>query len=336
MKAIQFKARGVAEVAEVDLDRVPPGHALVRVRASGLCHTDIEILAGNYGSDAFPLVPGHEFAGVIEDVAGDVSHLAVGSAVVADPNIACGACRSCRRGLGNLCENLEAYGVTRNGGFADYCLVAADHLHEIGDMDFGTAALAEPLACVLNGLDAAGFDASADRKPERALVIGAGPIGLLLALTLKAGGVSQVCVADVNEHRLSFAQSMSLEPLAAGSAALEAQRRGFDFVADATGVAAVAAGMPNYVANGGTALFFGVCAPAARIEISPFEIFRRQLRLCGAHSLNGQIARAVALLRSEEATMRRLVSHRLPIEELVPFFRKGDAPTDTMKVQFAA
>ncbi len=336
MKAILFTARGSVEVSDVALDRIPAGHALVRVRASGLCHTDIEILAGNYGSDVFPLVPGHEFAGVVEDVADDVSHLAVGAAVVVDPNIACGQCRSCRRGLKNLCENLEAYGVTRNGGFADYCLVAADHLHEIGDMDFGTAALAEPLACVLNGLDTAGFGSTADLKPETALVIGSGPIGLLLALTLKAGGVSEVSVADVNEDRLSFAQSMGLKPLAAGSAALATQRRGFDFVADATGVAAVAAGMPDYVANGGTALFFGVCAPEARIEVSPFEIFRRQIRLCGAHSLNGQIARAVALLRTEEGSMSRLVSHRLPIEELAPFFRKGGATSATMKVQFAA
>lgn len=336
MKAIQFKSRDVAEVSDVPLGDVPAGHALVRIRASGLCHTDLEILGGNYGSDAFPLVPGHEFSGVVEAIAPDVTQLAVGTAVVADPNIPCGQCRSCRRGLRNLCDGLEAYGVSRNGGFAEYCIVAVDRLHDIGELEFGTAALAEPLACVLNGLDAAGFDRADGPKPEAALVIGAGPIGLLLALTLKSQGVSRVCVADLNEHRLSFAHSMGLEPFAAGSAALEAHRRGFDFVADATGVATVAAGMPDYVANGGTALFFGVCAPAARIEISPFEMFRRQLRLCGAHSLNGQIGRAVALLRSEAGTMGRLVSHKLPIEDLVPFFRKGGAPTDTMKVQFAA
>jgi len=336
MQAIQFKSRGVAEIAEIPVADVPPGHALVRVRASGLCHTDIEILNGRYGADSFPVVPGHEFAGTVEAVAGDVSGLRTGARVVVDPNISCGACRSCRRGLANLCERLEAYGVTRAGGFAETCVVAVDHLHEIGDLAFDTAALAEPLACVLNGLDAAGFDTPGNRRPDTALVIGAGPIGLLLALSLKAGGVPGVAVADRNEHRLAFAQTLGLEPLAADSSSLAARRRTFDFVADATGVASVAADMPRYAADGGTVLFFGVCAPDARIEVSPFEIFRRQLRLCGAHSLNGQIGRAVALLRAEAETMGRLVTHRLPLAEMRPFFEKGGAGGDTMKVQFAA
>ena len=335
MKAVQFTGVGVADLRELPVAAIRPGHALVRIRASGLCHTDIDILHGRYGAGAFPIVPGQEFAGTVEAVAGDVPGLAVGERVAADPNIACGACPSCRKGLANLCARLEAYGVTRDGGFAEYCLVSADHLHDIGDLGFDTAALAEPLACVLNGLDASGFGAPGSRRPGVALVIGAGPIGLLLALSLKAGGTGRVVVADVNEHRLAFAGELGLEPLAVGSSALESGKRCFDFVADATGVASVAATMPSYAADGGTVLFFGVCAPDARIEISPFELFRRQLRLCGAHSLNGQIARAIRLLQSEGATMGCLVSHRLPIEEIGPFFSKGGASADTMKVQFA-
>ncbi|WP_062119736.1 zinc-dependent alcohol dehydrogenase family protein [Aureimonas sp. AU40] len=336
MKAVQFQSEGVAVITDLPVAAIRPRHALVRIKASGLCHTDIDILHGRYGAGAFPIVPGHEFAGVVEAVADDVSTLEVGARVVADPNIACGHCASCRKGLANLCERLEAYGVTRDGGFAEYCLVDVGHLHDIGDLAFDTAALAEPLACVLNGLDASGVTAPGARRPEAALVIGAGPIGLLLALALKSAGAGRVVVADINEHRLVFAQSLGLEVMAPGSSALEAMKRGFDFAADATGVASVAATLPSYVADGGTVLFFGVCAPDARIEIAPFEIFRRQLRLCGAHSLNGQIERALALLRSDVGGMSRLVSHRLPLDEVGPFFRKGGAGPDTMKVQFSA
>jgi threonine dehydrogenase-like Zn-dependent dehydrogenase len=335
MKAIRFAAKGVAGMAELVMPRIKPGHALVRVRAAGLCHTDIEVLHGRYGEGAFPLVPGHEYAGIVEAVAGDVSTIKPGDRVTVDPNIPCGHCPACRKGLANLCAGLKAYGVTENGGFAEFSLVAADHLHGIGDLAFDTAALAEPLACVLNGLGAAGVDAS-KHTPGKALVFGAGPIGLLLALSLKAKGVGKVAVADISEQRLAFAEALGLEPVVSGSQALSARARGFDFVADATGVAKVVEGMIGFTADGGTALIFGVCAPDARISVAPFEIFRRQIRLAGSHSLNRNIPQALDILKRDDGTMARLVSHRLPLSELLPFFAKGSSDPTTMKVQFCA
>lgn len=334
MQAIHFVASGEARFTRLPEPELAPGHALIRVMASGLCHTDIDVLHGRYGSGAFPLVPGHEYAGVVEAVADDVSGFTVGDRVAVDPNLPCGTCRACRRGLTNLCTDLKAYGVTHNGGFAEYSLVKAAHLHPIGALSFDTAALAEPLACVLNGLTAAGLEGNAP-KPDSALVIGAGPIGLLLSLALKARGVGSVAVADLDETRLAFAESLGLTPFAAGSESLKARTHGFDFVADATGVARVAEGLTEYAADGGTVLFFGVCAPDARIAVSPFEIFRRQLKLCGSHSLNGQIGEALDVLASDDGTMARLVSHRLPMADMLPFFSKGGAGPSTMKVQFA-
>ncbi|MBN9218998.1 MAG: zinc-dependent alcohol dehydrogenase family protein [Mesorhizobium sp.] len=333
MKAVRFAAAGVAGMADLDLPGIRPGHALVRVRAAGLCHTDIEVLHGRYGVGAFPLVPGHEYAGTVEAVADDVTTVKPGDRVAVDPNIPCGHCAACRKGLTNLCATLKAYGVTENGGFAEYSLVKAGHLHAIGDLDFATAALAEPLACVLNGLGAAGVEAS---RPQSALVFGAGPIGLLLALSLKAKGVGKVAVADISEQRLAFAEALGLEPLVSGSQALSARARGFDFVADATGVAKVVEGMIGFAADGGTVLVFGVCAPEARISVAPFEIFRRQIRLAGSHSLNRNIPQALDILSRDDGTMVRLVSHRLPLAELLPFFAKSSGDPATMKVQFTA
>lgn len=333
MKAIRFAAAGVAGMAELDMPQIAPGHALVRVRAAGLCHTDIEVLHGRYGEGAFPLVPGHEYAGTVEAVAGDVTTVKPGDRVAVDPNIPCGHCAACRKGLTNLCASLKAYGVTENGGFAEFSVVAVDHLHGVGDLPFETAALAEPLACVLNGLSAAGVELS---KPGSALVFGAGPIGLLMALSLRAKGVAKVAVADISEPRLAFAEALGLEPLVSGSQALAARARSFDFVADATGVAKVVEGMIGFTADGGTALVFGVCAPDARITVAPFEIFRRQIRLAGSHSLNRNIPQALDILRRDDGTMARLVSHRLPLAELLPFFAKAGGDPATMKVQFSA
>ncbi|CDX40295.1 Alcohol dehydrogenase [Mesorhizobium sp. SOD10] len=333
MKAIRFAAAGDAGMAELEMPAIRPGHALLRVHAAGLCHTDIDVLHGRYGSGAFPLVPGHEYAGTVEAVAEDVTAVKPGDRVAVDPNIPCGHCPSCAKGLTNLCATLKAYGVTENGGFAEYSLVAVDHLHPIGHLAFETAALAEPLACVLNGLGAAGVG-TGGHVPGNALVFGAGPIGLLMALSLKARGVTKVAVADISEPRLAFAASLGLEPLGSGSQDLAARARGFDFVADATGIAKVVEGIIGLTADGGTALVFGVCAPDARIAVAPFEIFRRQIRLAGSHSLNRNIPQALEILSRDDGTMARLVSHRLPLGEVLPFFAKSGNPA-TMKVQFS-
>lgn len=335
MRAIQFTAKGEARLADLTIGDIPAGHALVKVKASGLCHTDIDVLHARYGDGAFPLVPGHEYAGVIEAVAADVTGLGIGARVAVDPNLPCGTCPSCRKGLSNLCRDLKAYGVSHNGGFAEYSLVRADHLHGIGTMPFPVAALAEPLACVVNGLNSAGLHSGA-ALPEEALVIGAGPIGLLLALSLKAEGIKSVTVADINESRLAFAADLGLGGILSGSAELATRRRSFDFVADATGIASVVEGMIDLVADGGTALLFGVCAPDARISIAPFEIFRRQLKLTGSHSLNRNIPDALAILEKDDGSMARLVSHQLTLDEVLPFFTKKPTDPATMKVQFVA
>lgn len=335
MKAIQFTGKGEARLTDLSIGAIPPGHALVKVRASGLCHTDIDVLHARYGDGAFPLVPGHEYAGEVQAVAEDVTGLTAGDRVAVDPNLPCGTCPACRRGLTNLCRDLKAYGVSHNGGFAEYSLVRADHLHGIGDMPYHIAALAEPLACVVNGLGSAGLRDGA-AMPRDALVIGAGPIGLLLALSLKAEGAENVTVADINESRLAFAEGLGLGGIVSGSADLAAKRRTYDFVADATGIASVVEGMIDLAADGGTALVFGVCAPDARISVAPFEIFRRQLKLVGSHSLNRNIPDALEILKRDDGGMAKLVSHRLTLEEVLPFFTKKPTDPATMKVQFAA
>jgi len=336
MKAIQFVGKGQPVLANLSLgSHLPEGHALIRVRASGLCHTDIDVLHGRYGASAFPVIPGHEFAGEIEALASDLTHFSIGDRVVVDPNLPCGTCPACRKGLTNLCANLKAYGVTQDGGFSDYSLVHTDQLHRIGHLAFDRAALAEPLACVLNGLKTAGAG-KGDRIPQRALVFGAGPIGLLMALTLQARGADAVTVADINEDRLAFAADLGLGTAVSGSDSLTSQRHGFDFVADATGVPSVVEKMIDLVEDGGTALLFGVCPPTATVAIHPFEIFRRQIKIVGSHSLNRNIPDALEILGADDGRMAKLVSHRLPLEELLPFFLAKPSDPTTMKVQFVS
>lgn len=327
MRAIVFRADRKVSQEQVPDPKPGPGEVLIAVKASGICHTDIEILRGNYGSSAFPLVPGHEFAGEVVDIGSGVSGVRLGDRVVVDPNLGCGVCPSCLRGRVNLCEKLGAYGVSRNGGFAERCVVAADKIVPIGTLSWQVAALAEPLGCVLNGLSPL-----QGRTCESALIFGAGPIGHLMALALKWRGTADVSVVDLSADRLQLAETFGLRAFMAGSPELARLERSQDFVADGTGVPQVAEGLISYVRDGGAALFFGVCPQAARIQISPFEMFRRQLSLFGTHSLNANIHDTLPLLQQHEAEAARLVSHRIGLAEIEAVFREG-TPVGALKIQ---
>lgn len=327
MNAIYFPARDRVEIGDLPDPVAGPDEVVIAVRASGICHTDIEVMRGNYGSSAFPIVPGHEYAGEIVEVGADVTGLGIGGRVVVDPNIECGACAPCRRGWAHLCESLGAYGVTVNGGFAERSVVRADAVHRIGDMTYGMAALAEPMGCVLNGLSP--LDG---RILDRVLIFGAGPMGLLMGMALRARGINDVIIADLNEARLEMAKAHGMTAVMAGSPELAELRHGCDLTVDATGVPRVASRLLDYTANGGAALFFGVCPKEARIEISPFEVFRRQLSLFGTHSLNHNIPQALETIRAIGPEIEKIVTHGLPMNEVAAIFADG-SPSDAMKVQ---
>ena len=330
MKAISYLARGKVDVVDLPDPRAGEGEVVVEVRAGGICHTDIEVLHGNYGTSAFPLIPCHEYAGVVAEVGPGVSGFSEGDRVVIDPNLECGICPACQRGWAHLCENLGAYGVTVNGGFAQHSVVQSSALHPIGDMPFHIAALAEPMGCVLNGVEATRGD-----KARSALIFGAGPMGLLMAIALKTRNVADIALVDINEARLVLAESFGFTPIAPGSAELERMRHAVDLVVEATGVSVVAARLTDYIANGGTGHFFGVCPPAERIEVSPFEVFRRQLNLVGSHSLNHNIPEALAAMDTYGSDIARVVSHRLSLDEIA-LILSGKAPRDSLKIQMCA
>ncbi|WP_306120064.1 MULTISPECIES: alcohol dehydrogenase catalytic domain-containing protein [unclassified Roseitalea] len=330
MKAIVFLERDRVDVTDRPDPVMGEGEIIVRVRASGLCHTDLDVMHANYGPSAFPLVPGHEFAGEVASVGPGVTSVSVGDRVVVDPNLECGDCAACRRGWAHLCQNLGAYGVSIDGGFADFTAVRADRVHPIGDMPFDIAALAEPMGCVLNALAPL-----KERIIERAVVFGTGPMGLLMGLALKARGTSEVIMVDVDAGRLDLARGFGLSGVASGSDALAALSRSCDLAVDATGVPAVAADLLRSVANGGAASFFGVCPQDARIEISPYDVFRRQLALFGTHSLNHNIPEALETLAAIGPKVAGVITHRLTAEEVAGVMA-GHKPPGSLKVQMVS
>ncbi|MEP0521110.1 MAG: alcohol dehydrogenase catalytic domain-containing protein [Hyphomicrobiales bacterium] len=328
MKAIVFTGKN--QVAYTQLPNPKPGadEVVVTVKASGICHTDFEVLKDNYGTGAFPVVPGHEYAGVVVDIGSNVTSVKTGDRVAVDPNLECGTCRACGRGWAHLCENLGAYGVTTHGGFAELSVVKASAVHPIADLSFLQAALAEPMGCVLNGVDAV-------YAPwmEEALIFGAGPMGLLMGMALKAEGVAKVSFVDLAESRLELASSFGFDTVPAGSASLKKWHHRADLVIEATGVPAVAASLTDYMANGGKGLFFGVCPSDEKIDVSPYDVFRRQLTLAGSHSLNHNIPRSLKVIAGLGSDIERAVSHRLPLNEISEILN-SKPPMNSLKVQW--
>lgn len=325
MKAIKYTGLGDVTYGDIEEPTAGANEVVIRVRASGVCHTDIDVLYGRYGSSTFPMVPGHEYAGEIVSVGKGVESAKTGDKVVVDPNFHCGECRACKKGLTNLCDELGAYGVSVFGGFAEYSVVSKDNIVPMPDMSFEVAALAEPVGCVLNGLDA--IDTG---SVENALIFGAGPIGMLMALSLRTRGVSDITMADIDDSRLELAASYGLSTVNAQDMA--SYKHSKDFTVDATGVPAVAERLIDYTANGGNVLFFGVCPPGETISVSPHEVFRRQIRLAGTHSLNHNIPQALATINEIGPEIERLISHRVDIKDIVGFLDKSNEE-NSLKVQ---
>jgi threonine dehydrogenase-like Zn-dependent dehydrogenase len=247
----------------VDLPQPKPdrGEALVRVRSSGICHTDLEILRGNY--------------------------------------------------------------PTR------YPVVAGDRLLPIADLPFEEAALAEPLACVLHGLNRLVIPSKAE-----VLIFGAGPIGVLMQVALQAGEANpQVTVVDLRPSRLEIAKRLgAAQAVLAGDLPQEDFKSRFSVVIDATGVPAVIEPLPRYAQDRGTILLFGVAPPHRRVSYSPYEVYYRELTILGSYSLNGELSQAVALLGAGKIPTKAIVTNRVALEE-VPAYLSNPGGSGTLKVQ---
>ena len=178
MKASFFLGNKTFEVREQGLPRAGKGEVVVQNAFCGVCGTDVHIYHGEPGSADVtpPVVLGHEYSGVVTEVGEGVSSLRPGDHVTIDPNIYCGKCEYCRAGKKQLCESMEAIGVTRNGGFAQYSLVPESQAFLLSPelpLEFG--AMAEPVACCLHGVDRAEI-----KEGDTVCIVGGGAIGLIM------------------------------------------------------------------------------------------------------------------------------------------------------------
>lgn len=323
MKALTVERPGVSKIVDAPVPEYGPRDVLIRVRATGVCGTDVHIFRGEYLGD-YPITPGHESAGVVEAVGEEVSDLAPGDAVAFEPNIACGTCRACLSNRQNFCLRWQGIGVTRPGSMAELVVAPESNVFAVGDLDPEIACFMEPLSCVLHGIQKANI-----RPADRVLILGAGPIGILLLECSRILGVSHATVLERVSARRELAAESGADETAADFPELPADA--FDVVIDATGAIPVLERAIEFVRYGGTMLFFGVAPSGESMRIEPFKIFEKGLTIVSSYTSLRNSLQAVALLSSGVLSVSRLISHRLPLERFEEAIRLIESGEDDVR-----
>ncbi len=327
MKAAVFLEPGRIEVQDIPIPEVGPDDVLVRVRAASICGTDLRIFKhGHFKLPAgTPRVLGHEVAGEIADVGAAVSDWALGDRVSLTPNVGCGACEMCRRGLNQLCPTYDAFGITLNGGFEEYLLVPGwaierGNLFRLPDAaSFEVGAIMEPASCCLHGQRK--VQVSSD---DSVLIIGAGPIGCFHTLLAKRQGARQVIVANRRQPRLDIAGRLGADELVnVGEHDLhdEVMRltdgRGVDVVITCVSNPEVIASATGMLARLGRVNVFSGLGDAAHPAIDVNALHYRELVLTGTTgSSNDDYRDVLGMLATGHVDLSPIISRRFAVDDI--------------------
>ncbi len=285
----------------------------MRVKACGICGSDVHGYDGSSGRRIPPLVMGHEAAGVVERVGRDVTGVREGDRVTFDSTVWCGECERCRRGEINLCDRRTVLGVScadyrRHGAGAEFVSVPARIVYALPDgVPFEHAALIEPLSVAMHAVD---------RRPPRphdaVLVIGCGMIGLLVIQVLRARGCRRVTAVDVDDGRLALAARMGTLDLSDGDQA-ETSSVPFDLAIEAVGRPETVARAIRSVRKGGAVVLVGNVTPAVELPLQ--DVVTRELTLVGSCASSGEYPRAIELMANGGVDVGPLISATAPLED---------------------
>lgn len=329
MKA--FVYHGPRQVSVDDLPLPVPGPKEVRIRVAycGVCGTDVHIFHGDGGAAEVPapLVIGHEFSGVVDAVGSEVTKLRLGDRVSVNPNDMCGACWYCHNGQEHFCEHFTGIGTTVNGGFAEYCVASESTVYPVGDMDLMKAAMAEPLSCCVHGIDLCHL-----RPGDQVMVIGTGPIGLIMLQLARLSGATVVATAR-SPHKRALAESLGadlvIDPNSEDVPAVLA-RHGIRLscVIECVGSPATIEQSIAWAGKGATVMLFGLTGPEAEIRVKPDVIFKKELKITSSFINPYTYGRSIELLRAGKVDVTSMIRNVISLEEL-----EGALATDTLRKQ---
>jgi len=309
-------------VENVDIPEIGHGELLVKVKAATTCGTDLKIYQRGYVSGVIklPTVFGHEWAGDVVEVGKGVSYFQRGMRVRAGNSSPCLRCYMCQKGKFNLCEDM----MWLWGAYAEYIKVPQRivmlNTQMIPDhVSYEEAAVTEPLACVLHGVEQAGVSLG-----DSVAIIGAGPIGLLHLLTVKKMGAGKVIISDKIDERLQLAQELGADETinVKQEDTIERTKKltsgyGADVVIEAIGTPATWEQALKMVRKGGTVLEFGGCPPGTEIKVSTEQLHYGETTIMGAfHTTPAHFKKALNLIASGTIKVKPLITRRMKLDDI--------------------
>ncbi|MED4071640.1 zinc-dependent alcohol dehydrogenase family protein [Priestia endophytica] len=332
MKALVIEEPYKAAIKEVPYPVPGKNEVTIKVKNVGICGTDVHIFKGEFLSP-YPIIPGHEFSGVIDQVGEGVTEWKVGDRVTADPSLFCGECEFCLTHRGNQCENWGALGNTTDGSMAEYVKVPSRNVVKLGDsMSFEEGAFIEPMACVVHGMNRLSL-----KVGDKVLLFGAGAMGQQLIQSLKMAGASELVVVDIDQAKLDMALEWGATK---GVLSQELEKYinsttypyGFDVVVDATGIPSVIETAMNYLGKTAKYLQFGVTPQNVQVTLDPFKLYNNDWTLLGSMAINYTFLPAYQWVKEGRIRVDHLISKKISLEETIDFLN-GERDSSLFKVQ---
>ena len=340
MKALYTEAPG--DYGLVDRPEPTPAadEALVKVSRSALCHTDVNIRDGVAPHVRYPVVPGHEFAGVIEACGPAVKYHKPGDRVTVHTVLSCGQCRACRSGDTMACEHYDELGSKRDGGFAEYCTVPGRNLFRLPDhVTLEEGAVVECLANAVSVVRQSDVGLG-----ERVVIIGPGPIGLLALQVARLAHPSVLVLVGTRDERLTVGErlgathtiNITREGALAGLKDILGGK-GADVVAECAGTRSAFELAVDIVGWRGRIAVEGSSDQDLMVPISPSELLSRSAVLRGICGwVTSDFAQALDLLSSGLVDVKPVVTHTFPLEEWETAFEMiTERKSEAIKVEFA-
>jgi len=335
MRVAVYHSNRDLRLEERPVPEIGPDEILLRVVASGICGSDV---LEWYRIRKAPLVLGHEVAGTIERVGANVERFAVGDRVVVSHHVPCNTCRYCQAGQHTVCETLHTTNFDP-GGFAEFVRVPAINVDRSvfslpDSISFEAGTFCEPLACVVRGQRIAGVQSG-----HTVAILGSGISGLLHLMLARARGIERILTTDISDYRLEKAREFGASEVFRGDEDVPARvreandGRGADVVIVCAGALPVLEGALRSVDRGGTVLFFAVPPPGVDLAVPMNDFWRNGVTLLPSYAgAPVDLVEALDLIASGAVPVTRMITHRLPLAEIVEGFRLTVEAGESLKV----
>jgi len=305
-------------VQEAPIPTPRPSEVLIRVKACGICGSDVSAYLGKHPFVKYPVVQGHEFSGEIVDLGESVEHLKKGDRVVVEPSLTCGSCYHCKTGRYNICNELRVLGFQADGAMAEYIAANAEKSYRIPpEMSFEDAALVEPAAVALHAVRGSSL-----RIGDSVLILGAGPIGLMLLQCCKAAGASSAIVTDMIDLRLDVAKSLGADYTfdakdidIATAIRSKFGRDGIDVIFEATGSLSAMNQAIELVRKGSEIMVVGI--PPKEVSTKIALIQDRELLVKGTLMYSYRdYSRVIEMMAKGKIRTQGMITHRFPLRDI--------------------